>query len=114
MIAIDLNTKHLKEMYKGNQKVRIFDCNVTKEEEIKKVSETLSNEKIELYSIFNNAGIYSSGAWRSSIELEFQENVSSVFDVNFFGVLKCVKHFYPLLFMVVELLIRVPLRGCCH
>ena len=97
MIALDLNIQSLKESYEGNKKVRIIECNVTKEEEIKKVAEILKNEKISLFAIFNNAGIASCGDWRSSVELEMEENVLPIFNVNFFGVLRCVKHFYPFL-----------------
>ena len=97
MIALDLNTKSLKESFEGNKRVRIFECNVTNEEEIMKVAETLKKENVKLFAFFNNAGIAGSGSWRSSIELDMKENVSNLFEVNFFGVLRCVKHFYPLL-----------------
>ena len=70
-----------------------FNADVTDEESLTRVAETLKNDGVILDAIINVAGVFTINSF---IEISGAE-VKKLFDVNFFGAINVNRIFYPLL-----------------
>jgi len=68
-----------------------YKCDVTSEEEVQKVFNTIGAKYTSIDVLINNAGYGISGA----IELVEEKIVKNMFDVNFFGAINCYKYALP-------------------
>lgn len=68
-----------------------YACDVTQEEEVKKVFKQINEKFGQIDVLINNAGYGLSGA----VELVANEEAKRLFDVNLFGIVNCTKACLP-------------------
>ena len=73
--------------------VKLYQCDVTNTESVKKAFDEISTEAKELYAIIHTAGIYDMD---SLIEMD-EKRFIKIFDVNLFGIFRINKTFKSLL-----------------
>jgi len=99
--ATDVNMDLLKEVFQPRvgDNLQLFKLDITKQEDIDRVAAEIEKRGNELYGLVNNAGIASvNGSAGMCLMHEFQwQNISKVYEINVFGMIKMTNKFLPLL-----------------
>lgn len=74
------------------QKVEVFSCDVSKEDDVNKTMEAIAGKFGLPDILINSAGI----VWEGNFERQSVETFREIMDINFFGVLHCIKAAVPL------------------
>ncbi|XP_047332339.1 secoisolariciresinol dehydrogenase-like [Impatiens glandulifera] len=86
----DLGHSLVDEAVTSNQTISFIHCDVTKDDDVKNLVDTVISEHGKLDIMFSNAGIL--GNLSPSILTADAEDLSNIFGVNVFGAFFCAKH----------------------
>jgi len=96
--ACDINKAALHQHYNNRNNVHIIHCDITDQQQLNNALDFIKNsitvqEQRKLHGIINAAGIMK----LAPMIVQSEDEIEAMFNVNFFGTMKVIKTFFPLI-----------------